>query len=127
MKCFDGRVNLPLECCEKKLGDRQGYHTYLFRHRGVLLWYTSPRTEWGEAITYAPEDPDTPLLYWDFYGSNVKCGMWLARTRWWLGIKQRSAPPWRKVHFFHATVEEALDRLVAEAVKLKLQEGDDEE
>lgn len=121
MKCFDGRVNLPLERCEKKMGGINGYDTFLFRHKGVLLWYTSPQHPWGESVSYAPDDYDEPLLYWSFYGGNAKCWMWLARTRWKLTVKRG------KTYRFHATVEEALDRLVAEVVKLKLQEGDDDE
>lgn len=124
MKIFNGRADLDLSKFIVRFGGGISYRVQLFDWKGVPLWYTSPESVYGEAIWVAPDDGSPLPFNWRFYGYNVIAMMRRKPRLWWIDLGEE----WQyedepSLLRFRATTEEALDRLVSEAMTFMLKGG----
>ena len=124
MKIFNGRADLDLSKFIVRFGGGISYRVQLFDWKGVPLWYTSPESVYGEAIWVAPDNYSNLTSNWRFYGDNVIAMMVRKPRLWWIYLTEEGQYGEEPVHSrFRATTEEALDRLVLEAMNFMLKGG----
>lgn len=127
MKIFNDRVDLDLSKPIVCTGNGISWRYWLFDWKGVPLWYTSPESVYGEAIWIAPDGRSNLAFNWRFYGDNAIAMMVRKPRLWWIYLTEEGQYGEEPVHSrFRATTEEALDRLVSEAMSFMLKGGDDE-
>ncbi len=124
MKIFNDRVDLDLSKFIVRSGNGISWTCQLFDWKGVPLWYTSPESVYGEAIWVAPDGYSNLTFNWRFYGDNVIAMMRRKPRLWWIDLGEE----WQyedepSLLRFRATTEEALDRLVSEAMNFMLKGG----
>ncbi len=116
MKCFNGRIDLPIPFLEDP------EDPVPFTYKGVKLWYTPPVHPWGESINAMRYDAEINI----FYGSDVFAYLDFKREYWYLCTEATRYGGFSKLAKFRGSVNDALDKLIAVLVTEKLKGGADE-
>lgn len=116
MKCFKGKVDLPIPF----YADVEG--PVRFTYKGIRLWYTPPTHPWGESVNAMCSVPEPDI----FYGSDVIAYLDFKRLCWQLYTEATRNSGFIKREDFRGSAYDALDRLI-EAVITKRLKGEIDE
>ena len=116
MKCFNGRIDLPIPF----YADVEG--PVRFTCKGIKLWYTPPVHRWGESVNAMRYDAEPDI----FYGTDVLAYLDFKREYWYLYTEITRFGGFSKRAKFRGSVNDALDRLIATVAIERLKGGTDE-